>query len=381
MKNIYTFTLFILISVLAGCDSVKQMYKTGQVSDGLFNKLLSGYANNAFDTANQSQLLYAYNILNNQYLNNVNKYKSGTTLASKESLVKSLSTLNSFYKSIGNYGNATQFLNVGNVASDLSIAKLSAADAWYNYAEDLVKRRDVQSSRTAIGAINKIKGWVTNFRDLDQLEHDAYEQAIIYVLIEPLRTEGFYSGNFYNNRQDGFTRQIVQDLGSAWNNTSSFYRVYDNYTEYYRNMPTNWVVEPVITEMSISPIRNNKTVRTVTKQVDANPRDTSKVKNTVTLKANIITYETYVIASGTVEVRITDVNINQRVDRRSFTERYTYKQTYVTYEGDKNALSKEDLALLRPRQEFSFDERNLKEQVLMDIYPSVVNYIRNKVRF
>src|SRR4029077_10668045 len=99
-----------------------------------------------------------------------------------------------------------------------------------------------------------------------------------------------------------------------------------------------------------------------------------------TISAVLTITEASVCAGTEMEVRISDIQNQSRVGRRSFNENITLREVTATYKGDKDALSNEDWMLVNNRNQLRVDERWMQEKLMEKVYPDLLNYIRGKLR-
>jgi hypothetical protein len=376
MKTIFT-TLAVCL-VIASCNSVKHIYTEDNINDRQLEKLVKNYVKEPNDTGNANKLQYAYNFILNGHLNYIGQLKQNPSLNAKEQLIGAYGNLQEFYSTASSIPVVSQLLHPGNVVAEKQAAIANAAAAWYQHGEILLTQNNWQAGREAYSVFAKVNNWVPSYQDSRSLMQEARELGTIDAILQPMRSEGFYQQTSYRNNSQGFANQLLSDLGSAWNN-SDLYRVYSANEGYDNQIQPDWIIEPVLTRLEVSPLKYTRSTRTVTKKIEIGK---DSVKNPIykTIKAELYITEASVYAVGNMEARISDAINQQKVDRRGFSETFSICETTATFKGDKDALSTADLAMVNNRNSINVDERWMKEKVLEKIYPDMLGYLKNSLR-
>lgn len=370
-------TLIAILFTLSSCSSVKHIYTEDSISDRQFDKLVKNYIKEPGDTANANKLQYAYQFLLYDHLGEINALKQNSNLQNKERLIAAYDRLEEFYGEAGAHPTVRALLQPGNVAAEKEIALRDAATAWYAYGEKLLAANSWQTGREAHMVFSKVNGWVFDFNDTRQRLSDAFEMGTIDAVIQPLRSEGFYYNSGYTNSWNRFSLQLTNDLASAGNN--EMYRVYTAEDGWQNQAQPDWTIEPVITNMRVDPVRYVQTNRTVTKQIEIG-KDSLKNPVYKTISAVLHITEASVCAFGEIETRIFDVQNNQRIASRRFSDDYVMRESTASFTGDKNALSNDDWRLVNNRNSLRVDERWMRGKILERIYPGMLSYLRNELR-
>ncbi|CAN5737720.1 hypothetical protein BH10BAC3_BH10BAC3_41240 [soil metagenome] len=373
------FTLLVAATIMASCNSVKNIYTSDNINDRQLEKLVKSYLKTPQDTAAANRVLFAYNSLLNEQLEKIESLKQNNSLQSMERLIGAYDELQTLYNTANQNNLVSRLVQPGNVSVQRQEAVNNAAAAWYDHANQLLASNNWQNGREALGVYRKINNWIPNYQDSRRLAEDARELGTIDAVIEPLRTEGFFYGSGYSQTGSLFTRQLLTDLGNRWNNGTELYRVYDSRDARYNNIAADWVIEPVITRMQIDPVSYNRSTRTVTKNIEVG-KDSTKNPIYKTISAVLTITEANVCATTELEARISDIANNSRIGRRSFNENYTLREVSATYTGDKNALGSDDWKLVNNRNRLQIDERWLQEKLLEQIYPNLLDYLRGMMR-
>lgn len=376
MKTIYTITA--LAFLLFSCSSSKK-YDTNPTTNSVEN-LVKKYNRKPADTALLNKLVYSYNLLHNQYLAEAEALMNRNTPQSWEAAANIYKKLNDLNSTTAKNDELFTLLNPKSYVTVMENARLEAADGYYNLAIDYLNNNDWSSAREATTFLNKVKSLGgNNYKDISQLIPQAREAGTVDILVEPIRTDGIYFNNSFNNfgNQSGYrlADQLVTDMGGQWN-TNGRYRVYATGRYFNSNKEPDWVAEPAWTYWNTTPVRYSTNKRNVSKQIQTG-KDTLNRPIYKTVTATLTITEAVVSADGRVEMRINDVKNRQSIGSRSWTENYTWKQTWATYTGDSDALSDEDWNLVRQQRNNEPNEERLQSEILRRMYPDMLRWFKN----
>ncbi|MES2648519.1 MAG: hypothetical protein V4717_16695 [Bacteroidota bacterium] len=372
------FALIVLAVIMASCNSVKNIYSSNDVNERQLEKLVKTYLKNTRDTAAANRVIYAYNLLEAEQLEKITRMQQNNSLQNLEQLVREFTSLQAFYNEAKQHPAVQEIVYPKDVTNQREQAIQNAAAAWYEEANRLLAANHWKAGRDAIVILRKVNNWIPNYEDSKRIQQEAMELGTIDLVIEPLRSEGFYYSSGFSQAGSRFTRQLLNDLDNRWSN-GGLYRVYDSREARYNQVAADWVLEPVITRLQLDPVVYSRNTRTVTKTIESG-KDSLKNPVYKTISAVLTITEASVCASTELEARISDLQNGDRIGRRSFTESYTLRERSANYTGDKNALSSDDWKLVNNRAGIQVDERWLQEKLLEQIYPSLLEYTRFMLR-
>jgi sulfur relay (sulfurtransferase) DsrC/TusE family protein len=372
------FACIILAAFISSCNQVKHIYNSNDVNERQLEKLVKNYLKHPGDTAAANRVVYAYNLLETEQWDKITRLQQNNSLHNLEQLVKEFNGLQDFYSQANQYPAVRELVNPRDISSQREQAINNAAAAWYDEANRLLASNHWKAGREAIAVLRKVNNWIPGFEDSKRLQQEAMEMGTIDVVIEPLRNEGFFYSSGYNHTGNMLTRQLVNDLDNRWN-SQALYRVFDSREARNNQVDVDWLVEPVITRLQVEPVNYTRNNRTVTKTIEVG-KDSLKNPVYKTISAVLTITEAAVCASTELEARISDLQTNERIGRRSFTETYTLRERSASYTGDKNALGNDDWKLVNNRSGIQVDERWLQQKLLEKVYPNLLDYIRFMLR-
>ena len=371
MKSFYI-TLGIAV-LLGACSSSR--YNTNPTT-GSVEKLIKQYNKKPEDTLALQKLVTSYNLLNRQYLLEIDELKAKNTAQSWESAAGIYNKLNDLSINTAKNSELADILKPQNYTDDIAYARLQSADLYYYKATGLLDADNWRDARSAYSYFGKVKNIGGNYKDVNQLLTEAKAAGTLDIVVQPLRSEGLFSNvNYLSLQRNQLAEQLVNDMGGSWN-SNQWYRTYtaNNYNN--NSVDPDWVAEPVWTNWRISPVQSRTYKREVSKQIETG-KDSLKRPIYKTVRAVLTITETSLQAEGTMELRIADVKTQSSAGRTSWTENYIWKQSFATFKGDEDALSNEDLNLVRKPKERVPGEDKMQLLVMQKIYPDMLRWFRS----
>jgi hypothetical protein len=284
------------------------------------------------------------------------------------------------YDAITNATAAYNLVTPVNYQNEMYDAKQQAATAYYQLGTTLLQSNYRDDAKKAYNYFKKADKWVPNFSDAKLKMDEAYQNAVINVVINPVQDNSFFFntgwGNTgYNYSNEYFQQNLIKDLGGTY---ASRYpaKFFTDWEARRENIQPNWVVDLTLRNMDIPrPITNNYS-RNASQQIEAG-RDTSGkiIYKTVYATVNIVRQS--FTARGQMDVNITDVASRKNISYNTYNDDYTWQQEHATYTGDSRALSNSDWALINNNR---YNEPR-KEEVLNELYRKIYPQVKNKIAY
>jgi hypothetical protein len=204
---------------------------------------------------------------------------------------------------------------------------------------------------------------------------EAYERAVINVIVLPLVQSGFQHSS-YNYGFVNFDNNLLRQLN---NNRNLFVRYYSPAEANGFNIRTDQIVEMRFSHIDVDRYRDQRTVRELSKQVVVKEtviRPDSIVREYATVKARITTTKRILRADGLLQVTARDYN-NQWLWSDTYRGDYHWSAEFSSYTGDARALSDEDKKLLDCRESFPPSESEIARIIIDEVRNKAENGIRN----
>jgi hypothetical protein len=379
MKHIF-YTIALLL-VFTSCKTTKDYLSRSSEDRTLFDvvKTLNKKGNDE-DAAKALPIVYAQ--VQQTHLKKINTYKSYREITRWDKIIDEYAALQKMYDAISNSGTASSLVTAVNYQNDLYDAKQLAAEDYYQLATTLLQSDKRDDAKKAYTYFKKSDKYVNGFKDAKSKMDEAYQAAVINVVINPVQDNSFFfntgwGNSGYNYSNEYFQQTLVRELGGQ---NSSRYpaRFYTDWEARRENVQPDWVVDLTLRNMDLPRPTTYNTTRNVSKQVEAG-RDTSGKIIYQTVRATLNIYRQSFTARGEMEVNITDAGSRKNISYNTYRDDYTWEQQYATYTGDSRALSNNDWAVVNNNSRNNQQPR--KEEVLNELYRKIYPQVKNRISY
>ncbi len=370
-----TVTLFLL----ASCKTSKDYLSRGDEDKTLFDivKKLNKHSN---DEDAVKALPEVYARVQQNHLKKINTYKNYKEIGRWDKILEEYSTLQRMYEAVNNADGASRLVNAVNYQNDIYDAKQNAAEDYYQQADLLLANNGRDNSKKAYSYFKKADKWVPGFKDAKSKMDEAYQNAIINVVINPVQDNSFFFnsgwGNTgYNYSNEYFQQTLIRELGGkyAGRYPAKFFTEWEARRD---NVPPDWVVDLTLRNMDIPRPTAYNYSRNVSQQIESG-RDTSGKTIYKTVYATINISKQSFTARGQMDVSITDVASRRNISYNTYSDDYRWEEEHATYSGDSRALSNNDWALINNSR---YNEPR-KEDVLNELYRKIYPQVKNKISY
>jgi hypothetical protein len=377
MKQLLAIAATLLI--LASCKTSKDYLSRGDEDKTLFD-IVKKLNKRSSDQDAVKALPEVYARVQQKHLKKISSYSNNKEITRWDKIIDEYSTLQNMYDAITNATAAYNLVTPVNYQNEMYDAKQQAATAYYQLGTTLLQSNYRDDAKKAYNYFKKADKWVPNFSDAKLKMDEAYQNAVINVVINPVQDNSFFFntgwGNTgYNYSNEYFQQNLIKDLGGTY---ASRYpaKFFTDWEARRENIQPNWVVDLTLRNMDIPrPITNNYS-RNASQQIEAG-RDTSGkiIYKTVYATVNIVRQS--FTARGQMDVNITDVASRKNISYNTYNDDYTWQQEHATYTGDSRALSNSDWALINNNR---YNEPR-KEEVLNELYRKIYPQVKNKIAY
>jgi hypothetical protein len=378
MKQI--FYAIALLLVFTACKTTKDYVSRSSEDRTLFDivKTLNKHSNDE-DAAKALPLVYAQ--VQQHHLKKINTYKNYREITRWDKIIEEYSALQKMYDAISNSGTAGNLVTAVSYQNYLYDAKQQAAEDYYQLAATLLQSDTREDAKKAYTYFKKLDKYVAGYKNARAKMDEAYEAAVINVVINPVQYNLFFFntgwGNTgYNYSNEYFQQTLVRELGGPSSNRYPA-RFYTHWEARRENVQPNWVVDLTLRNMDIPYPTTYNSTRNVSKQIEAG-RDTSGKIIYQTVYATLNTSRQSFTARGEMEVNITDASSRKNISYNIYRDDYTWQQQYATYTGDSRALSNSDWALVNNNRN---NPQPRKEEVLNELYRKIYPQVKNRIGY
>jgi hypothetical protein len=377
MKKLLLLTSTVLL--LTACKTTKNYLSRGDEDRTLFDIAKTLNKRPADDSATRA-LPIVYDRVQQIHLKKISAYKSYKEISRWDKIIDEYSTLQQMYDAISSSGAASRLVNAGNYQNDIYDAKQGAAEDYYQLGTTLLQSDRRDDTKKAYNYFKRSDSYVSGFKDAKSKMDEAYQNAIINVVINPVQDNSFFFntgwGNTgYNYSNEYFQQTLIRELGGTY---ASRYpaKFYTDWEARRDNIQPNWVVDLTLRNMNIPRPTAYTYSRNVSKQIESG-KDTSGKTIYQTVYATINITKQSFTARGQVDVNITDIASRKSISFNSYSDDYRWEEEHATYTGDTRALDSNDWAIINNR---NYNEPR-KEDVLNELYRKIYPQVKNRISY
>ncbi len=378
MKQIF-YTIALLL-VFTSCKTTKDYLSRSSEDRTLFDvvKTLNKHSNDE-DAAKALPVVYA--LVQQKHVKKINTYKTYREITRWDKIIDEYSTLQKMYDAISNSAKASSLVTAVNYQNDWYDAKQLAAEDYYQLATTLLQSNKRDDAKKAYTWFKKSDKYVGGYKDAATKMDEAYDAAVINVVINPVQDNSFFfntgwGNSGYNYSNEYFQQTLVRELGGQ-NSRRYPARFYTDWEARRENVRPDWVVDLTLRNMDLPRPTNYNTTRNVSKKIETG-RDTSGKIIYQTVYATLNISRQSFTARGEIEVNITDAGSRKNISYNTYRDDYTWEQQYATYTGDSRALSNNDRALVNNNRN---NQQPRKEEVLNELYRKIYPQVKNKISY
>lgn len=367
--------LFIAIGfvILSACSSTNKTVTYAE--NRALNDALKKLEKKPNDPDLRKDVIDLYNQAVAQHEQRINAYKSSVDMNRYDGMLAEYNTLQKMNENIRTSA-VFRDISTRNYSMEMQEVRNEAAEAYYQQG---MRNLDYGTKREAQQAYNdfqRVKRYVSGYKDVDRMMRVAYEASVVNVLVNPIQNSfpGIWNNNNWNYdpRLRNLHEQLVRDLGGQ--SGANQVRYLTDFDLRRLNLRPDLVVDINWNFMQSPPIVINRYDRQLSRSVEIG-RDTANkpVYQTVRAVLHITRYQN---PANDIDYRIVDASTNQTLDWNRIQTR-TNAQVYetATFTGDSRALSQQDWALVNNRG----NGNNQQDQMIRDMYDDLLRELRSRI--
>jgi len=366
-------------SLVLSCGSKKGYLERNDADKALQEAVKKINKNNDDEKAIEA-IPQLYNLIKKKHLDQIAAYNQSQQLNKWDNIVSEYEYLQSAYNAIMNAPAAFKLVNPESYSSNIVEANESGAAAYYENGNSYLVKDGRENAKAAYNAYKKAGKFVPGYKDINEKMQEAYENAIVNVIIIPVQDNSFFSNNGWGNygmnySNEYFQQNLLKDLSNYGRNPAKYYNEWDARR---LNVTPDWTVNFMLKNILVPNPQVSYSSRTVNKQLQIGTDTAGRpVYNNVSATINIT--RTSFISRANMEVNITELSTRKNMSYRNYNEEYKWQQETATFSGDRRAISQTDWDLINN----SGYNAPRKEEILVElykkIYPQVLTQIRQAV--
>jgi len=380
MKHILQIMLLALM--LSACGSSKTYLERSDEDKALLDAVKKLNKNAGDEQATQAIKILYTNILNS-HLAKIKSYQTSKDLARWDKIIDEYNDLQEAYNAILNSTAAFKLVTPENFSTQLLETKQGAAEEYYTTAALFLSKTGRENAKKAYSYFKKSDKYIAGYKDVQTKINEAYESAIVDVVINPVQDNSFFSNSGWgssglNYSNEYFQRTLVRDL--AYNNNNSNYaaRFYSDWEAQRADVQPDWIVDLRLRNMDL-PQPNSYTYRRNRSAQIQKGTDTSGKPVYQTVYATVNITRMSFTAHADMDVLIRDVVSQRTISSRNFIEDYRWQEERASYSGDSRALNSQDWQLINNNNFYTPRREMVLEELYKKLYPQVLNNIRYSV--
>lgn len=366
----------VTVGLLISCAGSKNYLERSDADRALQDAVKKLNKSNSDENASKA-LPVLYAAITENHLAKIQSYASSKEPGRWDKIISEYQYLQNAYDAIINSTTAFKLVNPKSYSTELLDTKLAAAEEYYAYGNSFFIKAGRDNAKKAYANFKKAEKYIPGFRDAKTNMEQAYKNAIVNVVINPIQDNSFFfnsgwGNSGYNYSNEYFQQTLVREL----ENNSDRYpaRFYTEWEARRDNIKPDWVIDLRLRNMDIPYPLTNSYSRNVSAQVQAGTDTSGKpVYNTVHATLNITRMS--FTARADMEVNIKDITNGKNISYRSFRDDYRWEQEKGNYTGDSRALSNRDWQLINNANYYA----PRKEEVLNELYRKIYPQVKNEI--
>jgi hypothetical protein len=372
----YIFYPILCLFILLSCKTSKNYLSRTDNDKTVFEALKTLKKHNT-DTGALNALPILYNAARERNLRIINSYSGSNDLGRWDKILDSYNTLQEMYDAIMESDAASRVVSPVNYQPTIYDLKRQAAAEYYAAGTDLLNKPGRDEAKRSYNYFKKADKWVPGYEDAKVKMDEAYQNAIVNVVINPVQDNSYFLntgwGNYgYNYINEYFQQTLVRELGGINSNRYPA-RFYTDWEARRDNVQPDWEVNLTLRNMYKPQTQTYSYNRNASQQVEAG-RDTAGRIIYKTVYATINIARQSFTARADMEINIKDLLTHKNIVFYTFREDYRWEEEHATYTGDSRALSPNDWSIINN----NYYNEPRREDVLNELYRKLYPQVKNK---
>jgi tetratricopeptide (TPR) repeat protein len=355
---------------LLGCKSASKLYQKGDY-DQAVEVAVKKLQKKPNDDQMKVLLKDAYHYAVDDHESRISDFSKSNSDLKWESMYTEYASLQRLYESIRRAPELNNIINPLDYSSYLVTYGEKASDIHYELAMRWMDQADKQSYRNAYREFQTALSFKPNDIDIRQKMNQAYEAAVIRVVVMPIEQ---YNYSYSSFELRNFENDIVRNLQNQANN--GFVKFYSGWSA--GGIEPDQVIEMHFNNMNIGRIQDERNSKQVSKEVVIKEivyHTDSVVKVYGRVNATITTVRRTMYSEGNLSLSIRDAN-GHWLWNDNFRGYHHWATEFATYTGDERALSSEDKNLISHGEQYP----PAKEEIIREITRQMNSDLANRVR-
>ena len=373
--------LLILIGIvfLTACASGKKAYERGEYFEAVMQSV-NRLRQNPDHSKSREALKNSYPLALDWLQTDANNQIASNSASKWRNAIASYDKINQMYESIRQCPGALKVIrDPKNFYTEIGPLKEKAADESYNAGINALMKGTREEAKRAYYNFADAQTFVPGYKDVVEYLDKAKFEATLKVIVEQVAVPARYSlsGGFFQDKVEEYLHQNYPDRG--------FVKFYTPEEAKNVNLPKiDQILRIQFDDFSVGNTTINEKEETFKKdsvrvgEAKVNGK-TIPVYNTVSAKLTTIRKE--VMSSGLLSMIILDGKTNGVLSHKKFSGEYPWVSTWGRFNGDERALTEQQLALCKKREQQPPVAQDLFLEFTRPIYnqliPALQGFYRN----
>ncbi len=364
----YSFLAGVMALLMASCRSATKLYEKGRYDEAV-EVAAKKLQKDPKDAKLQEVILSAYKFAVEDHETQLNKYNSSANDLKWEWMYSEYTDLQRLYDAIRKSPDVYAIVQPRDYSQEVIQFREKAGDNRYNRGLQLMSNagNDKLAYRQAYREFQSALGFIPGDVDIQNKMNEAFNYAVINVVVLPLDERSSYQYSSYNTRYRTFDNNMVTYLQN--NNSNQFVRYYSAFDADARRVVADQVIEIRFSSMNIGRTNDERSTRTVSREVVVKEtviKPDSVVKQYAKVSAKITTTKRTMKSNGMIQVVARDYN-NRITWSENYTGEHYWSTEFATYTGDTRALSDEDKKIIDRQQAIAPREDDIIRSIMDEI--------------
>jgi hypothetical protein len=385
MKNLHTIAALLVIGTLVCCNRNSNRFQASVPEDRALFTTLNQLDRNPNHQRSINDLPELYKKSIERHRQAIAVYRNSTDPERWDRILTRLNAMQNIYTSLAATPAAKGVVEPGSVLQEIQDTRMEAAGDFYARGMAAMAQGGRVNNMQAFELFQRANRFVSGYRDVSHRMTEAYERALIRVVINPIREDNlFFSGfnnwmNDFRFRPDEFQRQLARDLGGQ--------RVNNLMARFYTDDEVRraMVIPDVTVDMawrSLTPLRNFPSAFTRRRsrrvQIGVQPGGRPIFK---TVHATVRVYRRQYSITANLFYEVHDRRTNRNVDFGTLSSSMNWSDSYATFFGDARALTPDDWRLINnSRVVMNGPMRgDVMNTLMRRVYPTLLSRIQRAI--
>jgi tetratricopeptide (TPR) repeat protein len=377
MNKFYLLLICGLFVTFSSCKTGKKALEQGQY-DLAVTQAVNRLKSNGDSKKARATLKHAYKLAVSTHLDNATRASASADMFKWERMAVEYLSINRLYDAIRKCPSCLALVpNPVNYDSELASARNKAADTRYTLGMAAMQQKSIrQKALEAHQHFETVKDMVPQFKEVDDKLEESLYYATLKVVVEPIPSPT----RLLEVRHEFFVNKINEYLHHQ--RINKYVRFYTPQEAKNQNLEyVDHVIKMEFDRFSLGNVYQNNTEKELSRDsVVIATNDGVDVYGTV--KATLKTSEKSITGSGVLDFKILDNDTGKVITQEKMSSQYIWRISWASYNGDKKALSAEELEMVAqsnvtiPSPQFMFEEFTapLYNQVISKVSSYYNNY-------